>query len=208
MKRDKNRKSLFIFLLLAVLVIPLSLWAFFDYSQITTVDSTHLPPVEFGKKSIYSGLLTQWPWNHTFANETKRLTNQEVSNLLWACQGENRPGFRVVPSAGATYPLDLFVVSYDGIMGFLPAFSRYVPSGHKLATIEVLQSKDDIIKFLPPNLNRTGADNWIFVTSTIERTSLRYGDRAERYIDLEVGHLLENLRLESWSRNIAIKLWI
>ncbi|MHA2367146.1 MAG: hypothetical protein ACXAC7_24555, partial [Candidatus Hodarchaeales archaeon] len=46
------------------------------------------------------------------------------------------------------------------------------------------------------------------ITSTEERTSPRYGSRTPRYIQLELGHLLENIRLEAWSREVALHTWL
>ena len=38
----------------------------------------------------------------------------EAGQLLWAAQGENRPGHRTVPSAHARYPLELYLVTAGG----------------------------------------------------------------------------------------------
>jgi SagB-type dehydrogenase family enzyme len=59
-------------------------------------------------------------------------TLAETAQLLWAAQGENRPGHRTVPSARATYPLQLFVLT-AGAPGLAAGMYRYVPAGHKLA---------------------------------------------------------------------------
>jgi SagB-type dehydrogenase family enzyme len=39
------------------------------------------------------------------------LTLAEAGQLLWAAQGENRPGKRTVPSAHARYPLELYLLT-------------------------------------------------------------------------------------------------
>ena len=57
----------------------------------------------------------------------KELSLQQISNILWAAQGitEDRYEFRTVPSAGATYPLEVFIAKNDGLY-------RYVPQSHGL----------------------------------------------------------------------------
>jgi SagB-type dehydrogenase family enzyme len=59
------------------------------------------------------------------------LTLAEAGQLLWAAQGENRPGKRTVPSAHGRYPLELHLLS--GGSGTLAAgHYRYDPAGHRL----------------------------------------------------------------------------
>jgi len=58
----------------------------------------------------------------------------EASQLLWAAQGENRPGKRVVPSARAKYPLELYLITQAA--ADLPSgLYRYLPVGHKLTRV-------------------------------------------------------------------------
>lgn len=61
------------------------------------------------------------------------LTLKEVSQLLWAAQGITRleKGFRAAPSAGAMYPLDLYVVAGD-VEGLDAGVYRYSPGGHTI----------------------------------------------------------------------------
>jgi len=58
----------------------------------------------------------------------------EAGQLLWAAQGENRPGHRTVPSAHARYPLELYLVTAGGAE--LPAgLYHYLPASHSLARL-------------------------------------------------------------------------
>jgi SagB-type dehydrogenase family enzyme len=59
-------------------------------------------------------------------------TLAEASQLLWAAQGENRPGRRVAPSAHAKYPLELYLVT-AGAADLAPGYYHYLPAGHRLA---------------------------------------------------------------------------
>jgi SagB-type dehydrogenase family enzyme len=59
------------------------------------------------------------------------LTLAEAGQLLWAAQGENRPGKRVVPSAHAKYPLELYLVT-SGSADLAQGLYHYLPAGHQL----------------------------------------------------------------------------
>jgi len=63
------------------------------------------------------------------------LTLQEVSQLLWAAQGITDPrGFGTAPSAGALYPLELYLVAGD-VEDLTSGVYRYEPDGHQLVRI-------------------------------------------------------------------------
>jgi len=59
------------------------------------------------------------------------LTLAEAGQLLWAAQGETRPGKRTVPSARAKYPLEMYLLTAGGA-GLPAGLYHYVPAGHKL----------------------------------------------------------------------------
>ncbi|MEM2961283.1 MAG: SagB/ThcOx family dehydrogenase [Candidatus Bathyarchaeia archaeon] len=63
------------------------------------------------------------------------LTIQEISQLLWSAQGITDPrGFRTAPSAGALYPLEVYVA-----VGNVEYLSKgvyiYKPEGHMLVKV-------------------------------------------------------------------------
>ncbi|HUS71679.1 MAG TPA: nitroreductase family protein, partial [Sedimentisphaerales bacterium] len=52
----------------------------------------------------------------------KSLTLEQIGQLAWAAQGQEPASrYRTTPSAGATYPLELFVVTEEGMFLYLPA---------------------------------------------------------------------------------------
>mgnify|MGYP000849205270 FL=1 len=119
------------------------------------------------------------------------LTDAEVGQLAWAAQGvTNEVGYRTAPSAGATYPLDLYLARQDGLY-------RYLPTDHALLPLRL----DDV----RPSLATGGLDQEclktapvVFIlTATPGRSSPRYGDRAERYVRLEAGHACQSLLLQA-----------
>jgi len=125
------------------------------------------------------------------------LTLAEVSQLLWAAQGITDPeGKRTAPSAGALYPLEVFLVA--GGQDELPAgVYRYRPQGHDL--IPVVQG-DQRAKLAGAALEQdwlNDAPVTIVIAALYERTARKYKLRARRYVQMEVGHAAQNVHLQA-----------
>ncbi len=59
------------------------------------------------------------------------LTLAELGQLLWAAQGITQAGYRTAPSAGALYPLELYVAA-GRVEGLAAGVYKYLPAGHRL----------------------------------------------------------------------------
>jgi SagB-type dehydrogenase family enzyme len=120
------------------------------------------------------------------------LTLEEISQLLWAAQGLTRDwGGRTAPSAGALYPLELYVATPDG-------FYHYVPQGHRLEvrSREGLRTKLWAVSLMQSAVREAPAV--IVVTAVYERTEAKYGaQRSPRYVHLEAGHAAQNILLQA-----------
>jgi len=131
------------------------------------------------------------------------LTLPEVSQLLWAAQGITHPrGLRTAPSAGATYPLETYLVVGD-VTGLAAGVYRYKPHEHKL--VKVLDGDlrvEPAAAALGQIWVREGAIN-IVLTAIYERTTRRYGDRGIRYVHMEVGHVGQNIHLQAVALNLG-----
>jgi len=60
---------------------------------------------------------------------------QTLSQLLWSAQGENRPNRRTVPSAGARYPLEIYVIVADS-KALAGGAYKYSSKDHALTKIK------------------------------------------------------------------------
>ena len=130
----------------------------------------------------------------TFADES--LTLGQVGQLLWAAQGWTRgPIGRTAPSAGATYPMELYLVA-GKVKGLKPGVYHYEFDGHSLA----LAKKGDLRKKLAGvALGQTSistAPVVLVLAADYSRTAKRYLERAPRYVHMEVGHIGENVHLQ------------
>jgi len=125
------------------------------------------------------------------------LTLEQVGQLLWAAQGENRPnGRRTAPSAGATYPLELRLAAGE-VEGLAPGLYRYVPSGHRLERLDVRDLRLALVRAAHEQAWMAEAPALVAVSAIAARTAARYGERAERYVPIEVGHAAENFLLQA-----------
>jgi SagB-type dehydrogenase family enzyme len=127
----------------------------------------------------------------------KNLTIEEVSQLLWAAQGITAPwGGRTAPSAGALYPLELYVVVGD-VEGIDKGVYKYRPEEHEL---EKVKDGDIRIELADAAVGqecvRDAAIDIVF-TAVYERTTRKYGERGIRYAQMEAGHAAQNVYLQA-----------
>ena len=131
------------------------------------------------------------------------LTLEEVSQLLWAAQGvTSAESFRTAPSAGATYPLEVFIAV--GNVRNLPAgIYHYHPNGHHLTNVEKGDRRKDLsVAALEQQFIRDAAAVIVF-SAVYDRTTLKYGERGKRYVHIEVGHAAQNVCLQAVALNIG-----
>jgi hypothetical protein len=90
-----------------------------------------LPKPRFkGELSLEEAMLRR---RSTRVFSSKTIAKSQLSQLLWACQGIRRGYDRTVPSAGATYPLEVFVLLGEGGVESLEAgVYRYLPQRHSI----------------------------------------------------------------------------
>ncbi len=122
--------------------------------------------------------------------QKKDLTIEQISQLLFSAQGITHDGLRAAPSAGATYPLEIYVVKSDGVF-------RYVPQDHKLELTVEGDKRTHLSLAALGQMFIAQAPVDIVIAAVYGRTSWRYGERAERYVHIEVGHAAENIHLQA-----------
>lgn len=128
---------------------------------------------------------------------------QEVGQLLWAAQGiTSKEGFRTAPSAGALYPLEIYVVAGD--VRNLPAgVYHYLPAYHALALIARGDKRNELVIAALNQTEVQHASADIIITGVYKRTAVKYGKLAERFVDMEAGHAAENIYLQAVSLKIG-----
>ncbi len=128
------------------------------------------------------------------------LTLFQLSQILWAAQGltETKWKFRASPSAGATYPLEVYVVvGKNGVEGLKAGIYVYDPFTHTLRLIKEGDVREELYEACLRQQWVRDAPVNIVVVAEYERTTKVYGERGIRYVHMEVGHVGQNIYLEA-----------
>ncbi|NIM03231.1 SagB/ThcOx family dehydrogenase [bacterium] len=125
----------------------------------------------------------------------QELSPEEISQLLWAAYGPRdvdsiTGASKTVPSAGALYPMEIYIVSPNGVF-------HYFPSSHSLKEI----SDRDLRSAL------SGAALWqeaiaqaavdFVIACVYDKICWKYGERGMRYAHIEAGHIAQNIHLQA-----------
>ena len=157
-------------------------------------------PVVLPKPAIESGISLESAMKarrsvREYSN--KPLSTGEVSALLWAAQGITaRSGGRTAPSAGALYPLEVYLVA--GRVDSLPSgVYRYQPRGHRLHVVAQGDMRGALASAALGQSWVRRAPAVIVIAGVYERSARKYGERASRYTHIEVGHAAQNVYLQA-----------
>lgn len=135
--------------------------------------------------------------------QDKPLTLEEISQLLWAAQGiTGEYGMRTAPSAGALYPIELYVVA-GRVDGLAAGIYRYRPKGHELQKVAEGDKRGDLYQAaLEQESLRDGAAA-VVIAAVYGRTTRKYGGRGIMYVHMEVGSIAENIYLQAVSLGVG-----
>ena len=126
------------------------------------------------------------------------LTLGQVSQLLWSAQGLTDRRRRAAPSAGAAYPIDVFLaVGPDGVESLAAGVYRYLPADHALELHLEGDVRGQAAEAASGQQFLSQAPVNILLAADYARTAQRYGERAQRYVDMEAGHIAQNLHLQA-----------
>lgn len=126
----------------------------------------------------------------------KKLSLEQISLILWAAGGPSRYK-RTIPSAGATYPLELYLIvgkdclegTDEGLYHYnwrANALKLHLPGDLREELAEACLGQDFVAQ----------APVSILIAADYNRTVSYYGERGRRYVHMEVGHCCQNIHLE------------
>jgi SagB-type dehydrogenase family enzyme len=107
---------------------------------------------------------------------------------------------RPVPSGGALYPLELYVIAL-AIEGLGPCVTHYDPFRHRLEILAPVDLAQVAATLVDPTLAERAAAV-IVVTAMFWRSRFKYGVRGYRFALLEAGHVLQNAVLAAASARL------
>jgi SagB-type dehydrogenase family enzyme len=121
----------------------------------------------------------------------------DVSQLLWAAQGiTHERGLRTAPSAGALYPLEVYLVA-GAVSSIPPGTYRYDPQRHRLLPLSRRDVRRQLAAAALEQDFVAKAPAILVLAAVYERTARKYAGRAPRYTHMEMGHAAQNVYLQS-----------
>jgi SagB-type dehydrogenase family enzyme len=128
----------------------------------------------------------------------KRLEPGQIAQLCWAAQGitEKGEGFRTAPSAGALYPITVFTVDHE-------ALQEYDPKAHSLRQVIAGDLRGNLQAAAHDQSCVGSAPLCLVIAIDINKSAVKYGDRAERYCLLEAGHVAQNVLLQATAMGLG-----
>ncbi|MEO0081512.1 MAG: SagB/ThcOx family dehydrogenase [candidate division WOR-3 bacterium] len=140
------------------------------------------------------------------------LTLAQVGQLLWAAYGITQPiekpgwlrgGLKTAPSAGALYPLELYIVA-GKVTGLAAGVYRYRPESHDLVLVKSGNRRAELCAAAYGQASVRNAPVSIVYSAVFERTTAKYGNRGrERYVCMDLGHSAENVYLQCVSLGLG-----
>ncbi len=156
-----------------------------------------LPEPDRAGERPFESLLQQRHSQRSF--ESEPLNDATVGQLLWATGGTtftDRFTHRTIPSAGALYPLELYLITAQGI-------ARYDPESHALVWLEEGDRRNDLSSAALGQRWVAEAPAIVLIAAEPARTKVKYGDRGDRYVLMEAGFACQNLLLQATVLDLA-----
>ncbi len=131
------------------------------------------------------------------------LTLAELAQLCWSAQGiTDAKGHRTVPSAMATYPLDVYVVA-GNVSGLAAGVYRYRNKEHDLERLADGDARDRLVDQVAPQLWIRSAPVALVVTGTLSRMGKRAGNRGATFMAVEAGEVAQSVFLQAVSLGLG-----
>ena len=164
-----------------------------------------LPSKQLNEKTSLGYTLEKRGSCRYFDKET--LTLKEVSNILWVAQGitdKQNNVRRTVASAGAIYPIELYVsVRERGVHELQSGIYRYNSEEH---TLQKISDSDITEKLSAACFNQKFIEQASFnilIASDNSKTEKLYKEKGDRYVFMEAGATTQNIYLEAVELNLG-----
>lgn len=151
------------------------------------------PPDTIGRITVEQALLKR---RSVRSYSSEPLSLALVSQLLWAAQGKTGKTYgRTAPSAGATYPMEVYLAA-GKVTGLDSGVYLYLSDEHALKLVKVGDIRRELAGAALGQTCIQAAPVVLVLCAEYHRTTGRYGERGERYVHIEAGHIGQNVSLE------------
>jgi SagB-type dehydrogenase family enzyme len=136
------------------------------------------------------------------AFQAHALTLKQFSQMLWAAYGVTAvtPGrqLKTAPSAGATYPIDVYaVVGEGGVESLASGVYHYRPESHSVRRVSSGDGRTQVASACRRQMWMAPAPLLVVITGEYARCSAKYGPRGVIYTHIEAGHVGQNVFLQA-----------
>jgi len=134
----------------------------------------------------------------------KRMSSAQLAHILYYTCGitDRRDGFRAAPSAGATFPIEVYPV-LNNVEGLTTGIYHYLIPDHQLESVREGDFRQEMVQAAAGQGFLAEANAVLVLSAIFHRTQRRYGERGERYIYFEAGHIAQNACLISTSMSLG-----
>lgn len=127
---------------------------------------------------------------------------EEALQVLWAAQGVTRSRLRTAPSAGALYPMQIYLVA-GRIHSLPPGIYRYLPSSNSIELTASGSFLDTLAKASLEQMWMADAQAMVVIAADFDVVTDVYGSRGVRYVYMEAGHVSQNIYLQCVSLGLG-----
>jgi len=203
-----NKTKTYIFLLA---IIVLCTWLVFvvllqarekeEWMMENKSETIKLPEPKYDSNTSIEKALLKRRSVREYKDEPLILT--QISQLLWAAQGITDPrGLRTSPSAGALYPLEVYIV-VGNVKDLQDGIYKYKPYKHELERIVKGDKRNELCNAALGQTCIRSAAAVIVFSAVYERITVKYGERGIRYVYIEAGHAAQNVFLQAVSLDLG-----
>lgn len=164
--------------------------------------SIQLPPPAIKGKMSLERAIKERRSKRSF--QDKPLNLKQISQILWAAQGiTEKAGLkRAAPSAGALYPLQIYLV-VKNVERLKAGVYHYNPANHTIEPTLKGDLQNSLARACLGQMFIADAPLSLVIVAEYERTTIKYGKRGIRYVHMEAGHVGQNICLQVVSLDLG-----
>jgi SagB-type dehydrogenase family enzyme len=130
----------------------------------------------------------------------------QISQILWSAQGitDQEKNLRSAPSAGALYPLDVYIVILKSNEEIESGLYKYNVKTHSLLKVDnFINIEEDLRNSIGEQFFIMESSAILFIVANYEKTTSKYGEKGVSYVHIESGAVAQNIYLQATSLKLG-----